>query len=111
MYDKSELRAKAGEVIQLTFHNPDAVPHNWALLKPDALQRVGEQTNKLISDPAAAGQQYIPKTKDVLVYTDVVEPNGKFTVYFRAPKQPGRYPYICTFPGHWMVMNGTMIVQ
>ena len=111
MYDKSELRAKAGEVIQLTFHNPDAVPHNWALLKPGALQSVGEQTNKLISDPAAAGQQYIPKTKDVLVYTDVVEPNGKFTVYFRAPKLPGRYPYICTFPGHWMVMNGTMIVQ
>ena len=32
-------------------------------------------------------------------------------VVFRAPEEPGRYPYLCTFPGHWMVMNGEMFVE
>ena len=35
---------------------------------------------------------------------------GSFTISFMLPKQPGDYPYICTFPGHWMVMNGVMHV-
>jgi len=24
---------------------------------------------------------------------------------------PGRYPYLCTFPGHWKLMNGVLIVE
>jgi hypothetical protein len=31
------LRAKAGESVQLTLSNPDVVPHNWVLVKPDSL--------------------------------------------------------------------------
>jgi azurin len=53
----------------------------------------------------------VPRTDDVLAYTDIVDPNAEFTIYFRAPNTPGRYPYLCTFPGHWMVMNGEMIVE
>ena len=34
----------------------------------------------------------------------------EFTIRFKAPETPGVYPYLCTFPGHWMVMNGQMIV-
>ena len=105
------FRVAAGEPIALTLSNPDVVPHNWALVKPGTMQRVGQLANRLISDPQAAVRQYIPQTDDVLVYTDIVLPRGKFTVYFHAPKQPGRYPYLCTFPGHWLVMNGEMIVE
>ena len=43
--------------------------------------------------------------------TDVVPPRSSFTIHFRAPAERGRYPYLCTFPGHWMVMNGQMIVE
>src|SRR5262249_40921819 len=35
------LTVRAGESIKLTFANPDEVPHNWVLIKPGALQRVG----------------------------------------------------------------------
>jgi len=105
------VRAKAGEAIQLTLANPDVVPHNWALLKPGALQRVGAEVNRLVADPEAVARHYIPQSSDVLFYTDVVPPHEAFTIHFRAPLQPGRYPYLCTFPGHWMVMNGEMIVE
>ena len=67
--------------------------------------------NRMIADPEAVARHYVPKTEDVLVYTDMVYPSEKFAVSFNAPKKPGRYPFLCTFPGHWMVMNGEMIVE
>ena len=105
------IRAKPGEVLALTFDNPDVVPHNWALLKPGTLQRVGQMANQLISDPEAAIKQYVPDTTDVLAFTDIVLPKQQFTIYFQVPEQPGRYPYLCTFPGHWLVMNGVLLVE
>ena len=107
----SAFSVKAGEAIELTFQNTDAVPHNWALIQPGSLSRVGDLANKLIADPEAANRQYIPKSDDVLAYTDVVEPGKPFRISFLAPKKPGRYPFLCTFPGHWMIMNGVMTVE
>lgn len=105
------LTVKAGEPIKLGFVNPDEVPHNWVLLKPGALQKVGDMANRLIAEPDAAVRQYVPKTDDVICYTDIVPPHGDFAIWFHTPKTPGRYPYLCTFPGHWMVMNGVLIVE
>ncbi len=85
------LTAKRGQKIQLTLNNPDVVPHNWVLLKPGTLQRVGEQANRFVADPEAVLHQYVPPSEDVLVYTDIVEPSKQFTIYFRAPSQPGRF--------------------
>lgn len=110
-FAKRILHAKPGEPIGLTLKNPDVVPHNWALVKPGALRRVGEMANRLVADPESVARHYIPQTDDVLFYTDVVPPKSQFLIYFRAPKKPGRYPYLCTFPGHWMVMNGELIVE
>lgn len=105
------LTAKAGETLHLKFKNPDVVPHNWVLLRPGALERVGQLINRLIADPEAAWRQYVPQTEDVLVYTDIVPAGGEASVYFQAPNEPGRYPFLCSFPGHWMVMNGTLVVS
>ena len=106
-----EFQVRPGEAIALTLANPDVVPHNWVLVRPAALQRVGEAANRLISDPHAFARQYVPQSDDVLSYTDIVSPGDSQTVFFRAPAAPGHYPFLCTFPGHWMVMNGTMVVQ
>jgi putative heme-binding domain-containing protein len=110
-YSVRSFKVKAGEPIKLTFLNPDTVPHNWALIKPGALARVGDLVNKIIAEPDAASRHYIPRSDDVLFYTDIVVPQDQITISFRAPDVPGRYPYLCTFPGHWMVMNGEMIVE
>jgi azurin len=110
-YKVRSFEARAGEPIELTLINPDSVPHNWALIKPGTLARVGDLVNKIIAEPDAVARQYIPRTDDVLAYTDVVGPQDQFSIRFHAPSTPGRYPYLCTFPGHWMVMNGEMIVK
>ena len=105
------IRVRSGEPIALTFSNPDVVPHNWVLVDKGALERVGNSANQLISDTNAALKHYIPQSDDVLAYSDIVLPRENFTIYFHAPVESGRYPYLCTFPGHWKVMNGEMIVE
>ena len=111
MFDRDQIKVSPGDIIRLTFKNPDAVPHNWALVEKDSLQEIGQLCNQLISDPQAVADQYIPDSKKVLAYTNIVEPFSEDTIYFRAPQEPGRYPYLCTFPGHWMVMNGWLTVE
>ena len=40
----------------------------------------------------------------------MVDPHKKESVYFEAPLKPGRYEYVCTFPGHFNLMKGVMTV-
>ena len=105
------LTAKPGERVSLTLHNPDVVPHNVVLIKPGRLQAIGDLSNKLITDPEGPALHYVPKSDDVIAYTDMVMPQQTFTIHFTAPKEKGDYPYLCTFPGHWVVMNGVLKVE
>ena len=105
-FAQKTLKVRHGERVSLTFKNPDVVPHNWVLLKPGKLQSIGDAANKMITDPQGLAHHYVPESPDVLVYTDMTNPGNTFTIHFTAPDQPGDYPYLCTFPGHWMVMNG-----
>ncbi len=108
---QKELKVMAGERISLTFKNPDLVPHNWLLGKPGQLQKLGELCNLMIAAPDGLARHYVPDSSEVLVWTDMVNPKEAFTIHFDAPKEAGEYPYLCTFPGHWMVMNGMLHVE
>ncbi len=81
-YSVRSFEVRAGEPIRLTFINPDAVPHNWALIKPGSTARVGAMVNRIIAEPDAVTRHYIPKSDLVLVYTDVVGPQDQFTISF-----------------------------
>jgi len=110
-YEQKTITVKAGEPIKFVLVNPDVVPHNWVLIKPGQLATVGDIANKQIADPESAARQYIPVSDDILAATDIVMPSAEYSIFFTAPETPGRYPYLCTFPGHWMVMNGELIVE
>ncbi|MFM2179601.1 MAG: hypothetical protein RL015_3699 [Verrucomicrobiota bacterium] len=105
------LLAKAGEKLTIRFKNPDVVPHNWLLAKPGSLQKLGEKCNHMITDPQGMQKHYVPDSDDVIAYTDMTNPMGEFIIHLTAPKEKGDYPYLCTFPGHWMVMNGMLKVE
>jgi len=110
-YLQKGLTAKAGEKLTLRFKNPDVVPHNWLLVRPGSLQAVGTLCNRMITDPQGLAKHYVPDTPDTLAWTDMVQPQGEFQIHFTAPAEKGDYPYLCTFPGHWMVMNGVLTVE
>jgi azurin len=110
-YVQKQLSAKPGEKLSITFSNPDVVPHNWLLAKPGSLEKLGALCNLMITDPNGLAKHYVPDSPDVLFYTDMTNPNASSTIHFTAPNQPGTYPYLCTFPGHWMIMNGQLKVE
>jgi len=110
-YSPRVVTARAGEPLAITLVNPDSVPHNLALCRPGSLARVGAAVNALVTDPEAAARQYIPESPDVIAFTDIVPPHARFTISFRAPQAPGRHPFLCTFPGHWMAMQGELLVE
>jgi putative heme-binding domain-containing protein len=109
-FTQRELTFTAGEAVLFTLKNVDSVPHNFVLVKPGELGTIAAASQRLIADPDAWIRHYVPTHPSVLAYTDVVDPGQSFAIYFRVPKEPGRYPYLCTFPGHSLVMNGTLTV-
>jgi len=107
-FDKDTLTVKTGTKVHLTFvsHSTlDVMPHNWVLVRPGTEAAV-----------AAAGlkegetNEYIAAGPDVLAHTALAKGEKKTVeVTFTAPA-PGTYPYICTVPGHYILMHGKLIV-
>ncbi|MCA9152027.1 MAG: c-type cytochrome, partial [Planctomycetales bacterium] len=50
------------------------------------------------------------QTDKILVSSELLQPRESQTLVFNAPQQPGIYPYVCTYPGHWRRMFGKLIV-
>ncbi len=110
-YSKTVIEAKPNEALVLKLKNIDAMPHNLVIIQPGSTKKVGEASFKMISDPKAGEKNYAPELSDVLHIIPVIEPGKSHALHFRAPKKPGDYPYICTFPGHWMAMQGVLRIK
>jgi azurin len=109
-YDKKTFSVKAGQKVTIEFENPDFMQHNLVIMKPGSKEKVGAAADLLAADPNGVSMNYVPKLKEVLFSTKLLSPQGKVSLQFTAPAQPGDYPYMCTFPGHWRIMFGTMKV-
>ncbi|MHB1177635.1 MAG: ThuA domain-containing protein [Daejeonella sp.] len=109
-YDKTLISVKAGQKVMISLENPDFMQHNLVILMPGTLQKVGEAADALARDPKGAQTDYLPKIQEVLHSTKLLNPDESFTLQFTAPNKPGDYPFVCTFPGHWRIMNGIMRV-
>ena len=111
-FDKKEMTVTAGQKVKLVFTNK-ACPlmHNFLLLKPGTKDAVGAKVDAMLSDPQALAKMYIPAVPEVLAHSSKLVPMGQAdTIEFVAPSEPGDYPYICSFPGHWRLMNGVLKV-
>ena len=109
-FDKALITAKAGSVVQIVFKNPDHMQHNFVLIKPKTIEKVGAAADKLAMDPNGTKLNYVPRMPEVLQATPLINPGGEFTLTFTVPNTAGDYPFICTFPGHWRIMRGVMRV-
>ncbi|GGH39836.1 hypothetical protein GCM10007423_34490 [Dyadobacter endophyticus] len=109
-YDKKLITVKAGQKVVINLENPDGMQHNLLIVKPGTLQKVGKAADELLTNPKAAEMQYVPKIPEVLFSTRLVNSGETITLEFTVPNEPGDYPYVCTFPGHWRGMNGILRV-
>ena len=109
-FDLKTFTVEAGKRVEVVFENPDFMQHNFVIVKPGALETVGRAADKLATDANGAELNYVPRIPEVLFHTALVNPEQSVTLEFIAPEQPGDYPFVCTFPGHWSIMNGVMKV-
>jgi azurin len=110
LFDVRRFEVKAGQPVKLTFNNPDLMQHNLVIVKPGALEEVGVAGNEMAKDPEGIKKDFVPRSEKVLYATRLINPQASTVLRFRAPTEPGSYPYVCTFPGHWVIMNGVMEV-
>lgn len=109
-FDRTELTVAPGQLIEIVFSNPDSMQHNFVLGAAGSLPQIGAAADRLSTSPTGLAQQYVPDIPQVLVSSKLLEPGQTITFQFKAPTAPGQYPYVCTFPSHWQVMNGMLNV-
>lgn len=106
------FKVKAGAPVKIIFDNPDATPHNLLIVQPGAAEEIGLAAIEMAKQPEAlASLDFTPKSSKILQGTRMLKQGETDTLRFTAPKQPGSYPYICSFPGHFLVMKGVMVVE
>ncbi|MFL2451042.1 MAG: PVC-type heme-binding CxxCH protein [Verrucomicrobiales bacterium] len=111
IYDITEFTVKRNQPVKLILSNPDLTMHNLVIVKPGALEKVGKAGNEMAKDKNGLKKNYIPNLSEVLWSTPQLKQNTSHTIRFKAPKKSGEYPYVCTFPGHWVIMKGLMKVK
>lgn len=110
IYDKEMIVVQAGKPVEFRFSNTDNMPHNFAVVQPGALEEVGQLAEATARDADAKDRNFVPKSDKILVASRLLNPGQTQAISFEAPKAPGVYPYVCTYPGHWRRMYGALYV-
>jgi len=109
-FDKKVLSASPGQKVTLTLNhtgrgNKMIMGHNFVLLKSgvdvDLFARKAVQ---------ARDTEYIPEGDEMIAYTKLIGGGESVTISFEAPEK-GIYNFICTFPAHYQLMSGQLIVK
>jgi putative heme-binding domain-containing protein len=109
-YDRETVAVQAGRPVLFVLENVDAMPHNFVITRPGRMQAVGELAESQAQNPAFAKRHFVPESSDILASSTLMQPQTTQRVTFTAPTEPGVYPYVCTYPGHWRRMYGALYV-
>lgn len=108
-FDLVRFAVKPGAKVKVVLKNVDDMSHNMLFTSPGKRESVVNAAMNL--EEKGPSMDYIPDSPDVLWSIPVISPGEEKSVTFRAPKQSGIYPYVCTFPGHGFSMYGAMYVN
>jgi azurin len=111
-FNLDEMKVKAGQTIRLTLKHVgklsvEQMGHNWVLLeKGTDMMDFGSQS------ASAKDNGYIATSLEskVIAKTKLLGGGEEDTIEFEAPAK-GTYDFICSFPGHVMIMQGKFIVE
>lgn len=107
-YNLSEIRVESGQTVTLTLVHTGSLPkvamgHNWVLL-----ERGTDVRSFALGAMKSKDNQYLPDS-GYIVATDLIGGGEQTTITFTAPSS-GEYDFICSFPGHYGLMQGKLIV-
>lgn len=113
-YSLDHIEARPGQDVKVSLTNIGTMPkaamgHNFILLQKGA-------DPKAFADAAvgAAATDYIPAAMadKIIVHTKLLGPKQSDEITFKAPTEPGEYPFLCSFPAHYLTgMHGVLVVK
>ena len=109
-FDLRWFAVEAGSAVQIALVNIDAMPHNLVVSQPGSLEAVGTAGGAMPMPTDPAVKPFVPNSPQVLFATNLLKEGDTERLAFTAPKAPGEYIFVCTFPGHWVRMYGVMLV-
>ena len=106
-YNVPTIKAEPGSKIQIKFYNGasmDVMKHNIVVLNnKDAIDEVGKA--------ALTAENNLPDHPSIIAASEMIGPGESTVLVVNVPIEKGEYPFICTYPGHYQVMQGTIIVK
>ena len=114
-FSLKEFEVKAGDEVELEFKNAGSLPkiamgHNLVILK-EGVSAIAFGGKALQAGANATNALPDSVKDDVLAFTKLLGPGEVEVVKFTAPKKPGIHQFVCTFPGHYAMMRGVMVVK
>lgn len=110
-FDTPRIVVEAGKAFEIIFENADFMPHNLVVVRPGSREKIGEASALMKPDQLdGRGRSYIPDTQDVIAATRLIDANQRQTLSMTAPNEEGECEFVCTFPGHYQLMWGKLIV-
>lgn len=113
-FNQTRVEVRAGQQVKVILTNIGSMPkaamgHNWVLLQKGS-------DGKAFADAAvgAAATDYLPSSlqSQVLAHTKMLGPKQTDEITFTAPTEPGEYPFLCSFPAHFVAgMHGVLVVK
>lgn len=107
-FDQTRIDIKVGQKIQLTLSNPDKMAHNLVVVQPGTDKAVAKAAVALGADGFTKG--WLPDHPDIIVATKMLNEGEEDTIEIDI-KTRGKYPFICSFPGHENTMLGVIVVK
>jgi azurin/glucose/arabinose dehydrogenase len=108
-FDTASIDAKPGQKVEINFINADLMPHNVVITKPGAAEEICSAA--IAMGAAGFAKGFIPDSDKVLAHTKMLDHGQKETLKFTLPNEPGDYQFVCSFPGHGVVMRGIIKVK
>lgn len=115
-YDVTDIRMKAGETLFIRYRNASEMNHNIVIVKseediyPVGIAALSAQTDDFVPqnlNPTAYRSQ---EQDRILAASELAYPGDTVILEFTPPRS-GTYPYICTFTGHFTMMQGRIHVE
>jgi putative membrane-bound dehydrogenase-like protein len=110
-FTESTLTVRAGQRVEITLTNTDDMPHNFVLFKRGSLATYEKELFGSLNEPNAQLRGFVPDSPNVLLASRLLNAGESAVVAFDAPAEPGEYPFVCSFPGHWVTMKGVLRIE